>query len=309
MRLLSCIGLGLGLASALVSPSAGQQELERRPLVSVKTDLVMLSVTVVDRHGVLVPGLTQDSFTVYDSGKRQPIELFVSEDLPATVGLLIDSSGSMRAHRETVTAAATAFAAFSHPSDQLFTVNFNEEVWPGLPPQVTFAESVDQLRGALLRAPAAGKTALYDAVKYALDYLQLGTCERKALIVVSDGGDNASSQSLDEVLQHARRAGAVIYAVALVDPDDRTANPGALKKLARETGGEAFTPRRVQDVMGAFTQIAREMRSGYTIGFSPQDSPEGFRPLRVVVDTRDGRQLNARTRAGYYAGRTGRDAG
>jgi len=309
MRLLSSTGLALVLTTALVLPLPQQPALERRPLVSVKTDLVMLNVTVVDRHGVLVPGLTKDQFAVYDSGTRQPIALFVSEDLPATVGLLIDSSGSMRTHREPVTAAATAFAAFSHPSDQLFTVNFNDQVWPGLPPHVTFAEDVEQLRSALLRAPAVGKTALYDAMTRALDHLRLGTCERKALIVISDGGDNASSHTLDDVLQQARGAAAVIYAVALVDPDDRTANPGVLKKLARETGGDAFTPKRAQDVMAAFAQIAREIRSGYTIGFSPQGSPdEGFRPVRVVVDAGHGRQLTARTRAGYYAG-TGRDPG
>jgi VWFA-related protein len=127
------------------------------------------------------------------------------------------------------------------------------------------------------------------------------------LIVVSDGGDNASSQTLDIVVERARRTGAVIYSVMLFDPDDREARPQVLKKLARETGGHAFTPRRVEDVVRSFAQVAREIRSGYTLGFTPADtSAGGFRSIRVVVDAGDRRQLMARTRAGYYAGPTGR---
>jgi VWFA-related protein len=268
----------------------------------VQTNLVMLPVTVLDRRGVFVPGLTRENFTIYDNGTPRAIQFFTSEDLPATVGLVIDSSSSMYDRRDEVTAAATAFAGFSHPLDELFTMNFNERVWPGLPPKVAFAENVEQLRAALARAPAQGMTALYDAVDRALDHLQLGTHDRKILIVVSDGGNNAGRQTLDAVLEHARRAGAVVYSVMLFEPGDRDARPGVLKKLARETGGEVFWPKRVQDVMDAFTRIAREIRSGYTLGFSPPDTPDGFRVVRVVVNVGDHRQLIARTRAGYYAG-------
>jgi Ca-activated chloride channel family protein len=122
---------------------------------------------------------------------------------------------------------------------------------------------------------------------------------------VSDGGDNASSRTLGGVLERARRADAVIYSVMLVDPDNRDARPDVLKKLAGETGGAAFAPKRVQDVMEVFARIAREIRSGYTIGFSPSGTPdEGFHSVRVVVAADDGRQLTVRTRAGYYAGHT-----
>lgn len=296
---------GLLLVGGILAAAAPQQPPDLRPTISVETDLVMLPVTVTDGRGTFVAGLSREQFTVYDNGSPQPIQFFTNEETPATVGLLIDSSSSMRAHRERVTAAATAFATFSHALDELFTVNFNEEVWPGLPPPLAFAASVDQLHAALASAPARGMTALYDAVTIALNHLQLGSRDRKALIIVSDGGDNASRQSLAQALDRARRANAVIYAVILFDRDDQDARPQVLKRLARETGGEAFTPVQEQDVMTAFTKIASEIRSGYTIGFSPPSSPDGgFRSIRVVVNAGNQRQLVVRTRAGYYAGRS-----
>ena len=295
------LGLLLGLWSALGLASP-QQNVEPPPVISVRTDLVTLPVTVVDRHGAFVTGLRREDFTVYDSGERQTIQLFTSDDVPATIGLLIDSSGSMRGRREEVTAAAAAFAAMSHPLDEFFTLNFNEAVWLGLPFPLAFTEDAQQLRAALSAAPAQGMTALYDALDRALVHLQRGTRDRKALIVVSDGGDNASSQTLDAVLERARRASAAIYSVTLVDPDDRDARPRVLKTLARDTGARAFTPKRADEVMSAFTQIAREIRSAYTIGFVPTAAPGGgFRPVRVVADAGDRRQLIVRTRAGYYA--------
>ena len=302
MRPLPFLGLFLGVWSALGSASP-QQNVESPPILSVKTDLVTLAVTVVDRHGAFVTGLRREDFTVYDSGEPQTIQVFTSEDVPATIGLVIDSSGSMRGRREQVTAAAAAFADMSHPLDEFFTLNFNEYVWLGLPPDVAFTEDMDELGAALSAAPAYGMTALYDAVDRALEHLQLGRRDRKALIVVSDGGDNASAQTLDAVLEHARRAGAVIYSVTLDNLDDRDANPRVLKKLAGETGARAFTPGSAEEVMRAFAQIAREIRSAYTIGFVPTATAGvGFRPVRVVVDAGDRRGLTVRTRAGYYAG-------
>jgi VWFA-related protein len=299
------VAVFLGLSCAF--GAASTQQKADTPILSANTDLVALSVTVVDRHGRLVTGLPREAFTVYDAGQRQAIEFFTSDDVPATVGLVIDGSGSMRGRRDDVAAAGAAFAAFSHPRDQFFVVNFNETVWPGLPRSVAFTEDVNELGAALSIVPPRGMTALYDAVDRALAHLQLGTRGRKALIVISDGGDNASSRTLESVLEHARRTSSVIYAVTLADPDDHDARPHVLKRLARETGGEAFTPARTDRVTGSFERIAREIRSVYTIGFLPPDTSDGgFRAIRVVVDARDGRQLVARTRAGYYAGPSGR---
>ena len=190
-----------------------------------------------------------------------------------------------------------------HPLDEFFTLNFNEAVWPGLPPSVPFTEDTDQLRAALAAAPAAGMTALYDALSRGLAHLGRGTRDRKALVVISDGGDNASAQTLDSVIESARLSDAVIYSVTFVDPDNRDARRRVLKTLTGETGGRAFIARDTEDVTAPFGQIAREIRSGYTIGFVPSDtSRAGFRSIRVVVDAGNHRQLIARTRAGYYAG-------
>jgi Ca-activated chloride channel family protein len=272
------------------------------PVLSIRTDLVTLAVTVVDRRGVFVSGLRPEHFTIYDNGDRQAIQFFTSDDIPATIGLLIDSSGSMRGRREQITAAASAFALMRHPSDEFFTLNFNEAVWPGLPPAVAFTEDPDELLAALSAAPVQGMTALYDALDLGLRHLDRGNRARKALILVSDGGDNASTQTLDAVLDRARRTGAAIYPVTVFDPDNRDARPQVLNTLARDTGGRTFTARTAAEVARSFAGIAEEIRSGYIIGFVPETSKAGFRTIRVVVDAGNRRQLTARTRAGYYAG-------
>jgi VWFA-related protein len=272
------------------------------PMLSVTTELVTLPVTVVDRHGELVAGLTREQFVIHDNGRPQAIEFFSNEDLPAAVGLVIDSSGSMRARRADVTRAAAAFAATSHPLGQFFTVNFNERVWLGLAPELAFTADRGQLAAAVGSAPTRGMTALYDAIHAALDHLELGSLHRRALVIVSDGGDNASAHTLGSVLDSARQSGAALYTVALPDPDDRTARPRDLRTLADETGGRAFTPRRPEEITAAFVEIAREIRSAYMIGFSPSENArEGFHSIRVTVDAGEGPPLIARTRAGYYA--------
>ena len=295
--------LSLVLALLTAAASASSQQHVDAPVLSIGTDLVSLTVTVVDRRGALVPGLHAEHFTVYDNGEPRRIQFFTSEDVAATIGLLVDSSGSMRGRRDDVTAAAAAFADMSHPLDEFFTLNFNEAVWPGLPPQIAFTEDTGQLRAALSAAPAQGMTAVYDAVSRGLAHLRHGTRDRKALVLVSDGGDNASRQTLEDVVESARVSDAVIYAVTLVDPDNRDERRQVLKTLTRETGGHAFTAKNAKDVLQAFAQIAREIRSGYTIGFEPSDtSAGGFRSVRVVVRTDDDDQLVSRTRVGYYAG-------
>jgi Ca-activated chloride channel family protein len=298
LRDLALVMTAVGVCAA---PSP-QQTHEQPPVLSIRTDLVTLAVTVVDSKGALVTDLRQDQFTVYDNNESRPIQFFASDDAPATIGLVIDSSGSMRGRREDIAAAVTALAATSHPLDEFFTLNFNDSVWLGLPPPHTFTADRQLLLGAISALPTEGMSALYDGLDRGLDHLELGTRDRKALIVLSDGGDNASAQTLEGVTEHARRSAAAIYAVTLFDPDNHDARPRVLRKLARETGGDAFTPGRTSDLMNAFMQIARELRRVYTIGFVPPDTAEsGFRSIRVVADAGDGRQLTARTRAGYYA--------
>ena len=288
---------------AILTVAVPMRQRDDRPILTARTDLVTLSVTVTDRRGAPATDLRQEDFTVYDNGRLQPIEFFTADTQPTTIGLLIDSSGSMRARRGEVTLAVAAFAPEQHPDDEFFTLNFNEHVWPGLPTPLAVTRDPGQLQAALLTAPARGLTALFDAVEYGLRHLARRGGRRQALVLISDGGDNASRHTFDAIVEHARRADVVIYSVTLLDPDNRDARPQVLRSLAHETGGAAFQAADRTAAARSFARVARELRSAYTIGFAPDDSAAvGFRALRVTVETGDGRRLVARTRAGYYAG-------
>ena len=272
-----------------------------RATFSSRSELVVLRVSVVDRRAGFVSGLPREAFVVHEDGRPQPIEFFENEDTPVTVGLLIDCSGSMQPRRDSVIAAGMAFAGSSHPADELFTLNFNENVWPGLPPQQPFTSDHDELRRALTRSTARGQTALFDAIAMGLRHLDGGHRTRKVLVVVSDGGDNASRTRFDEVLDAALRKDVVIYSIGIYDPSDREAKPALLRQLADVTGGEAFFPRTNTEVTPLLERIARDIRSGYTVGYAPPAGPPANRARSVRVDVRspDGRKLAVRARSSY----------
>src|SRR5438874_11518737 len=164
--------------------------------LSVDVDLVVFNVTVLGDDGRPVTGLTEKDFRVYEDGREEKIKIFQPEDTPATVGLLIDNSGSMTNKRNDVVTAATAFVTASNPEDEMFVVDFNRRAWLALPPALAFTSDQSQLRATLRETRAEGTTALYDALKLALDHLKNGSRQRKALVVLSDGGDNASLAKL-----------------------------------------------------------------------------------------------------------------
>jgi VWFA-related protein len=270
------------------------------PTFSSRSDLVVLHVSVVDGRSGFVGGLPREAFIVREDGRPREIAFFENEDTPVSVGLVIDNSASMQRRRDAVIAAGMAFAESSHPADEIFTLNFNEHVWPGLPDGHSFTSDHDELRTALSRAGARGQTALFDAIDKALLHLDGGTQPRKVLIVVSDGGDNASRATFDEVLDHALRRDVVIYTIGLEDPVEREANPRILRELAAVTGGEAFFPKKNDDITAALERIARDIRSSYTLGYVPDgDSAAGER-RRIQVDVRAARRgLHARARSLY----------
>ncbi len=280
----------------------------RQPLFSTRSDLVVLHVSVKDKKGGYVSGLTQEAFSVFEDQRAQPIRFFLSQDAPVTVGLLLDSSGSMRPNRPLVIAAAAAFAETSNPQDEIFALGFNDDVSAVLPGTEPFTGEAETLRRALANSIVMrGRTALFDALSAGLDYLARGTHERKVLLVVSDGGDNASRASASEILRRTQASNVVVYTVGLVDELERDANPKILKQLARATGGEAFEPHNVQDVTEVLRHVARDVRHSYTLGYVPTN-PEhdgAFRGIRVVVRPPGKGGVVVRTRAGYLAGRAG----
>ncbi len=268
---------------------------------SARSEIVVVHVTVTDGKSHPVAGLPRDAFTLYEDGQPEAVSFFHNEDNPVTVGLVLDCSGSMQQKREAVIAAGLAFAQSSHPKDEMFTVNFNEHVWDGLPSSKPFTTNVDDLRTALSRTTARGKTALFDGLSTALKHLNDGHEQKKVLIVVSDGGDNASSSKFEDVLDQALRMDALIYTISIYDQYDRDAKPDVLKKLAKATGGEAFFPRQLDEVTEVLQRIAHDIRSGYTLGYSPSRETPGYRAIRVEVTSRERKKLNVRARSGYIA--------
>ena len=268
---------------------------------SARSDLVVVHVTVTDGKSHPIGGLSREAFTIYEDGRPEAVTFFHNEDNPVTVGLVLDCSGSMQRKREAVIAAGLAFAQSSHPKDEMFTVNFNERVWDGLPPSVPFTTDVSELRAALERSTARGQTALFDGLHAGLKHLNDGHEQKKVLILVSDGGDNASSMKFEGVLDLALRMDAIIYTISLRDQYDTDAKPEVLKKLAHATGGESFFPRKLEEVTSVLERIAHDIRSGYTIGYSPSATNDGYHAIRVDVRAPDGRKLNVRARSGYIA--------
>jgi Ca-activated chloride channel homolog len=271
------------------------------PQISVNVDLVVLQATVRDRGGRIVPDLREQDFEVYEDRVRQTIQLFRHEDIPVTVGLVVDHSGSMLPKLTEVIQAARTFARSSNPEDRMFVVNFNEKVTLGLPGGMDFTNSADELQRAIAGTRPMGRTALYDAADTGLEHLQAGGPEKKVLIVVSDGGDNASVLHLPAVLKKFEQSNAVIYAIGIFDEEDPDQNPDVLRRLARSTGGEAFFPERLGDVVPICERIAHEIRSQYTIGYvSASKTPPGaLRTIRMVAHAAGKGTLSVRTRTGY----------
>jgi Ca-activated chloride channel family protein len=212
----------------------------------------------------------------------------------------------MFGNRSLAVAGAAEFVEASGTDDELFALAFNENVTPALDAGTPFTRDSGVLRAGLERSIIArGRTALYDAISTGVDYLARGTRERRALVVLSDGGDNASRTSRDRAVRKALESNAVVYTIALIEPGMRGTNPQLLRELAESTGGRAFRPSRAKDLPGILRDIATEIRHTYTIGYTSTNTARdgGFRRVRVVVTAPPGRPLVVRSRTGYVAGR------
>lgn len=291
--------LGAGSGSRILQAGGGQDPDSQ--WISVNVNLVMLHATVRDRKGYPVPALSKQDFAVYEDGIRQEIRVFQHEDVPVTVGLAIDHSGSMGPKLDEVIAAARTFVQASHPDDEMYIVNFNERVSLGLPGPMRFSSRLDELESAILKTPATGQTALYDAIGEALNRLRQGARQKKVLIVISDGADNASELALSQVLREAEASSALIYSIGIFDRADPDRNPRVLRRLARATGGEAFFPGQLSEVTPICEQIARDIRTQYAIGYVPASAaqPGTYRSIRVVAAAAGRGKLSVRTRTGY----------
>ena len=272
-------------------------------VISVRTELVAVPVTVTDARGHQVSGLRQEDFRVFEDGRPQPIAAFHHGDAPVTLGLIVDRSQSMRPKTSALLAAVSTLLKSSHLDDELFAVAFNDRVSVALPAGRPFTNDAKELEAALTTVAAEGRTALYDGVAEGLQQLQLGHAEKHALIVVSDGGDNASRRTYAEVPALARRSDAVIYAIGILgaSPIEEEEDAGLLKRLCKDTGGVAYFPKSFAEISEMSTQVARTLRDQYTLGSVPSERTDGrgFRKIDVRVTAAGWGRLHVRTRSGY----------
>jgi Ca-activated chloride channel family protein len=290
------------LAGFLCATTLAAQD-PARPVFTSRSDIVQLHVNVFDGNSDAVSALTKDNFLIFEDGRHQQIAFFSNEEMPVAVGLVIDNSSSMIAKGKLVVAGAMAFADSSHPKDELFVVSFNERIRFPLAPGQPFTSSRPLLRTVLATLRAGGMTALYDAVIEALDHVERSSHQKHVIIVLSDGDDTASRNPRDEMYARASRSDAIIYTVATSDPRyGGHGNPGVLRKLAKLGGGLAYFPRSEEQVVNAFTEIAENIRRGYSIGYTPTNTTRdgGYRRIKVMVRA-PGKKLTARSRDGYTA--------
>jgi len=270
--------------------------------------LVVLHASVTDKHGKLITDLSRDAFRVLENGQPQELKVFKREDVPVSLGLIIDDSGSMRTKRERVEAASMTLVKESNPQDEVFIVNFNDEPYLDVP----FTNDPKKMEQGLTRIDSRGGTAMRDAIDLSMNYLKSdGKKDKKALLVITDGNDNASNVSLERIVQKAQQSEVLIYAVGLLaDEEKREASKAKrdLKALTSATGGLVYYPASVSDVRELCETIARDIRNQYTLAYTPQVADDGtYRTIKVTVNGQSGYAV--RTRSGYYARRETQKAG
>jgi len=280
----------------------------------VDVNLVVLHASVLDKQGRRVNDLQRDNFRVYEDGTVQKLAVFSHADIPVTMGIVIDDSGSMRPKRAAVNAAALSFVKTSNPQDQVFVVNFNDVYYLDTPGD--FATNIEEMKAALDKIDSRGGTALHDAVYASLDHIKRGNRDKKVLLVITDGEDNASRYTFEELLQRAQKSDAVIYTIGLLGDDDNSSHifrihgvgghkaAKVLKQLAQATGGEAYFPKTLEEVQSTCDDIARGIRNQYTLAYYPTNTNKDgtFRNVRVdAFESGKRDKLVVRTRTGYYA--------
>jgi Ca-activated chloride channel family protein len=305
-RILSVLALAAGLLVAVgailaqnaQNPGASEDEI---PVFTADTRLVVVHASVLDRNGKLITNLSESAFKVQENGVDQTIKIFRREDIPVSMGIIIDNSGSMRDKSAKVAAAALDLVRASNPQDEVFIVNFNDDAYL----DQSFTNDIKKLEQALERYAAKGGTAMRDAISMSIDYMnKKGKKDKKVLMVVTDGNDNASNMSLEELIRKAEQSGVLIYSIGILsDEEPREARRAkhALHNLAVASGGQDYYPKDLAEVDKITPEVAREIRNQYTMAYSPTNPTlDGtFRKITVMVNA-PGRPT-VRTRNGYYS--------
>lgn len=280
-----------------------QQEPQQDAVIKITTREVVLHATVVDKGGRLVTNLGREAFVVTENGLPQPLNGFRREDVPVSMGLIIDNSGSMRDKRVKVASAALTLVKESNRQDEIFIVNFNDEAYL----DQTFTSDVKKLEEALAKIDSRGGTAMRDATSMSMDYLkEKGKRAKKVLLVVTDGDDNTSSptNTMEKLVAKAQQNQAIVYAIGIFTDEERgkaKRAERALNALANATGGLAYFPKEVTDIEKLAVQVAHEIRNQYILSYRPTNENLDGSYRRIQVQAKGPNRPVVRTRSGYYA--------
>lgn len=279
--------------------------------IGVNVELVVLHASVYDKSGNFVAGLKKPDFKVFEDGVAQTVTTFSQEDVPVSLGILVDVSGSMRSKIGKVTDSALEFIRASNPADESFLVAFNDRVEL----VQDYTSDLGEISGALKSIVVYGGTALYDAIVLGVEKAQKGAKPKKAIIVISDGEDRDSYYKLDQMLAKVRESDVAVYCVGFLGPiPDHgklfsllSKNPaekarGVLTRIAQETGGKAFFPQATSEMSGIVVEIAHELRHQYSIAYMSSNPVKdgSWRSVKVMLEGPNAQQYHVRTRAGYF---------
>lgn len=298
MHLRNKLAAGAALGILALSPVWAQQD---ESTFRAETRLVVLHVSVVDKKGNLITNLRMEDFKVFENQVEQKVKVFRREDVPVSLALLIDNSGSMRDKRKRVEAAALALVKASNPQDEVLIVNFNDEAYEDVP----FTNDIKKMEEGLTKIDSRGGTAMRDALDLVLDHVRSkAKKDKKVIFIVTDGNDNTSNITLERLVQKAHNnPGILIYAIGILsEEDNREAKKArrALNALTSAAGGLAYYPKEVADVERLALQVAQDIRNQYIIAYSPTNQTLDGTFRQILVQT-NGKKFNVRTRSGYYA--------
>jgi Ca-activated chloride channel homolog len=301
--LLAASTLGV-LALTIVGQQPPPKTDQPDAIFSTDTRLKVLHATVFDKAGKFVTNLPQSAFQVFEDGKLQAIKVFKREDIPVSMGIIVDNSGSMRDKRQKVEAAALALVQESNHDDEVFIVNFNDEAYL----DTDFTSDIKQMQQGLTKIDSRGGTAMRDAIRMSIDHLKdKGKRDKRVLLVVTDGNDNASQVSLEATVRAAQDAETIVFSIGLLSDEERreaSKAKRALMTLTEATGGQAFFPRDVTEVDKIAHQVARDLRNQYTLAYSPSNSALDGTYRQVKVIATGPNHPVVRTQTGYYAGKS-----
>ncbi len=298
------------------SPQESQQR-QKGYTIGVNVDLVVMHTSVYDKNGRFVGGLKKDDFKIYEDGVEQQISSFSQEDVPVSMGILLDLSGSMRNKIDQVNRAALAFIRASNPQDQVFLIGFNEQVEL----LQDYTSDIDEVADSLDNIVVTGGTALYDAIYLGVQKAHTGIRPKKAVVVITDGEDRDSYYKLDELVAKVQESDVQVFCVGFLNPVPDKGLFGhwsksvpekahdALQRISEETGGKAYFPQKITDINNIVSEIAYDLRNQYSIGYvSSNTARDGsYRRVKITLDASNAANNHLRYRRGYTAPKTATD--